>query len=296
MSGLVFVPLPGNEAMAAELARLMAAETIVPEVRAFPDGESYFRLDHDLHGRSVALVCTMDRPDSKFLRLLFASRTVSELGAASVGLVAPYLCYMRQDRRFQPGEALTAKLFAALLSPHFDWLVTVDPHLHRIHALNDIYTVPTRVLHAAAPIAQWIAREVKRPVLIGPDAESSQWASRIAKDAGAPFVVLKKLRHGDTDVDVLASNMVEWREHTPVLVDDIVSTGGTMIETLKQLRACALRPAICIAVHGIFATGAYEQLSAAAPARIVTTNTIAHATNAIDVCPLLTNAIREVIA
>jgi len=294
MNRLVLVPLPGNEAMTEKLARLLVAETIEPEIRAFPDGESYFRLDRDLHGRSVALVCTLDHPDAKFLSLLFASRTLSEFGAASVGLVAPYLCYMRQDRRFQTGEALTANLFASLLSPHFDWLVTVDPHLHRIHALEDIYSVPVRALHATSLIAGWIAREVKRPLVIGPDAESAQWARRIATDAGAAYITLNKVRHGDRAVDISASDLSGWRDHTPVLVDDIISTGRTMIETLKQLRIATLPPAICVGVHGIFAPGAYEELCSAGAARIITTNTIVHPTNAIDVCQLLAGGIREV--
>jgi hypothetical protein len=81
--------------------------------------------------RDIVLVCTLNDPDSKTLALLFAARNAKELGARSVGLVAPYLGYMRQDRRFREGEAITSAHFAALVSSSFDWLVTVDPHLHR---------------------------------------------------------------------------------------------------------------------------------------------------------------------
>ena len=103
MTRLVLIPLPGNEAMAEQLAALLDGEVRLPEMRRFPDGETYLRLDIDLHGRRVALVCTLDHPDAKFLPLLFAARTASDMGAASVGLVAPYLAYMRQDRRFHHG-------------------------------------------------------------------------------------------------------------------------------------------------------------------------------------------------
>jgi ribose-phosphate pyrophosphokinase len=280
--------------MATALSHFLAGEVCMPEMRTFPDGETYFRLDRDLHGRAVALVCTFDRPDAKLLPLLLAAGTISDLGAASVGLVAPYLAYMRQDLRFRLGEALSAKLFASLLSPHFDWLVTVDPHLHRIHSLNDIYSIPAHVLHAASIVARWIAREVERPVLIGPDSESVQWVSEVAKTTGAPVVVLKKARHGDRDVDVALPDLSPWRDHTPVLVDDIISTGRTMIETLAHLRDVGMKPAVCIGVHGIFAAGAYEALRALAPARIVTTNTVVHETNAIDVSEILADGIREV--
>jgi len=295
MTRLVLVPLPGNEELATRLAPQLNGEVFVPEVRAFPDAETYLRLDRDLHGREVALVCTMDRPDPKFLSLLFAARTVTDLGAASVGLVAPYLAYMRQDRRFQPGEAITSKLFASFLSPHFDWLVTVDPHLHRIHRLGDVYDLPTRVVHAAPLIAQWIAREVSKPLLIGPDSESVQWVDEVARTSGAGVIVLEKERQGDQVIEVLTSDVSKWRGHTPVLIDDIISTGRTMIETLAQLRRVEMNPAVCIGVHGIFAPGAYEDLVASGAARVVTTDTVRHVSNAIEISKLLTDGIREIL-
>jgi ribose-phosphate pyrophosphokinase len=264
-------------------------------MRAFPDGETYFRLDRDLRGRQVALVCTMDRPDTKFLPLLFAARTVSDLGAARVGLVAPYLAYMRQDRRFLPGEAITSKLFASFLSPHFDWLVTVDPHLHRIHILGDVYDVTTRVLHAAPVIAQWIAREVSKPLLIGPDSESVQWVDEVARTTGAAVIVFKKKRQSDQVVEIVSSDMTQWRGFTPVLVDDIISTGHTMIETLAQLRRAEFAPAVCVGVHGVFAPGAYEALVNSGPARVATTDTVRHPSNAIEISALLASGIREIM-
>ena len=112
--------------------------------------------------RRIALVCTLDRPDAKMLPLLFAAAAARELGASQVGLVAPYLAYMRQDRRFKPGEAVTSREFARLLSGAFDWLVTVDPHLHRYASLAEIYRIPTRVVHAAPLISQWIRTRIER--------------------------------------------------------------------------------------------------------------------------------------
>jgi ribose-phosphate pyrophosphokinase len=295
MTRPVLIPLPGNEAMAEELVSLLNGELRLPEMRHFPDGETYFRLDEDLHGRRAALVCTLDHPDAKFLPLLFAARTASDLGAASVGLIAPYLSYMRQDRRFHPGEALSSKVFASLLSPQIDWLVTVDPHLHRIHSLSSIYDVPTRVLHAAGAIAHWIAHEVEKPVLIGPDDESVQWVGEVARTTGSPVVVLRKVRSGDSDVSVSQTDLTPYMGCTPILVDDIISTGRTMIATLNELNAAGMKPAVCIGVHGIFADGAYEALKAAHPARIVTTDTVTHETNTIGTAALLASGVKEIM-
>ena len=177
MTARLFIPTPGNEATARALAQSLDAAVGQLELRAFPDGETYLRFDSDLSGRSLAIVCTLDRPNDKILPLLFAAATARELGAVNVGLVAPYLAYMRQDRRFKPGEAVTSREIAQLLSNAFDWLVTVDPHLHRYSSLSEIYRIPTRAVHAASVMAEWIKANVPKALIIGPDSESEQWVS-----------------------------------------------------------------------------------------------------------------------
>ncbi len=290
----LLLALPGNEAMAARLGKTIGAD--IAEFGQFPDGESHVRLLSGVSGRPLVIVATLDRPDAKFLPLAFTAATARELGATQVGLVAPYLAYMRQDRRFREGEAVSARLFANEISSIADWLVTVDPHLHRIHDLASIYSIPAVSLHAAPLLAAWIAQHVQSPLLVGPDEESAQWVEAVAKDAGAPFVVLEKRRNSDTDVEVTVPDVARWRDHAPVLVDDIVSTARTMIETLGHLNRAAMKPAICVGVHAVFAPGAYEALKAAGPARIVTANTIPHETNAIDVAPALAAAVQDLMA
>jgi len=291
MSTLLFA-LPGNESMTAKLAAELDAEMGTLDLRRFPDEELHLRFATPVAGKSAIFVCTLDRPDGKFLPLAFAAATARDLGAAEVGLVAPYLAYMRQDRHFEPGDAETAPIFASCLSRTADWLVTVDPHLHRLKNLSLIYTIPARAQHAAALISKWIADNVADAVLIGPDQESAQWVSAVAKDAGKLFVVLTKTRRGDRDVSVTVPEVERWRNHTPVLVDDIISTGRTMAETLGHLRREKMKPAICIGVHAVFAPSAYAELKRYEPARIVTTNTIGHETNVIDVAGLLADGIR----
>jgi len=295
MMPLLFA-LPGNERLASILAPAISAETGKATIRRFPDGETYWRYDTPVVGRSVALLCTLDRPDDKALPLLFAAAAARDLKAKRVGLIAPYLAYMRQDHRFQPGEAVTSGYFAKIVSAEFDWLVTVDPHLHRHASLDEIYRVPARALHAAPLIAQWIRDNVESPLLIGPDRESEQWVAAVARAADAPHLVLRKLRRGDRDVEVAVPELAQWRGRTPVLVDDIISTAQTMIETVKQLKRAGLAPPVCIAVHGVFAGTAFDELMRAGAARVVTTNTISHSTNGIDISGLLAETVRALIA
>ena len=292
MSTLVLA-LEGNEVLAERIGGLIQAPVGRVRSRRFPDGETYLRVEPDCSGQRVLLACTLAHPDDKVLPLVFVADAARAMGAVRVGLVAPYLAYMRQDRQFQAGEAVTSRTIGGLLSKYVDWLVTVDPHLHRYHSLAEIYTVPCRVVHAAPALAAWIAAHVDRPVLVGPDEESEQWVSIVAALAQAPYLVLRKVRHGDRVVDVSAPDIAAHRDRTPVVVDDIVSTAGTMIETVRALLRARLSAPVCVAVHALFAGGADAALRAAGAARVVTTTSVPHATNAIDVVPLLAEAIRE---
>lgn len=289
----VVVPLPGSEALARRLARRLGARQVAPEFRRFPDGESYLRLTARIARRPVVIVANLERPDDKFLQLHFLAALARDLGASEVGLVCPYLPYMRQDKRFRAGEAITSTYFASALSAAVDWLVTVDPHLHRRLSLSEIYSVPTEVTHAAAPIAQWIQDHVTAPMIVGPDGESSQWVKEVARQAGAPYEVLRKRRLGDRSVRISPFRAKGGLERTPVLVDDIVSTAQTMIETVRQIRSLGGRSPCCVAVHALFAGTAYADLRRAGAGKIVTCNTVPHPSNAIDVTGLIADGVRE---
>lgn len=285
---------PGYESIARSLKEKLDDCTLgEATIRHFPDGESFVQLHTDVKDKDIILVCGLDQPDSKAMALLFFTKVAKELGAKRVGLVAPYLGYMRQDKRFHEGEAITSNIFAAFLSEHIDWLVTIDPHLHRHKTLEEIYTIHSKVLHAADTLSAWVKEVVSKPLLIGPDEESEQWVSDVAQKANAPFIVLTKTRHGDRDVEVSVPNLEVYKDHTPILVDDIISTARTMIETVTHLKKAGAKAPICIGVHGVFAKGAYENLFKSGIEKVVTCNTIVHRSNAIDIAPLLARGIRE---
>ncbi|GIK96301.1 MAG: phosphoribosylpyrophosphate synthetase [Alphaproteobacteria bacterium] len=284
-----------SDQLAGNLAAAIDGELGEIETRRFPDEEAYLRLRTDPRNRSVVVVCTLDRPDTKILPLLFAAETARELGAMRVGLVAPYLAYMRQDRRFNEGEAITSVHFARLLSSSFDWLVTVDPHLHRYQDLDTIYSIPAVTLHAAPILAEWIRTNVSHPLLIGPDSESEQWVASVAASAGAPHIVLRKERLGDREVKISVPNLGEWSGRAPVLIDDIVSSARTMIETARHLADANWPRPTCIAVHPVFSEDSYRSLQEVA-GRIASTNTIPHETNVIDITPLFAGSIAELLS
>ena len=285
--------LPGNEVFAERLLAALGTQAVELEWRRFPDGESYLRFRQDLTGRDVAFVCALNDPDRKTLPLLFAVRTARELGASRVGLVAPYLGYMRQDRRFHDGEAVTSVHFAALLSQAFHWLVTVDPHLHRRGSLSEVYSIPNRVVAAAPAMAQWIKANIQSPLVVGPDSESEQWAAEVASACDAPYAVMSKTRLGDRRVEIEAPPLSQWKDRTPVLLDDIISSARTMALAARKIQQAGLDAPVCVGVHGVFSSDALGALREAGVLRVVTTNTIAHETNGIDVSALVAGAMKE---
>ena len=292
----VVLALPDNDELAGVLAVGLGAERGELLLRRFPDGETHVRVGTAVAGRDVILGCSLHAPDARTVPLLLVAATVRDLGAARVGLVAPYLPYLRQDARFEPGEGVTARYYPRLLAGGLDWLVTVDPHLHRLPSLDEIYPVPVAVAHAAPAIAAWLRATLPDAVIVGPDSESAQWVADVTARSGLPGIVLRKERRGDRTVSVSLPDLASSAGRTPVLVDDIISTGRTMIAAVTQLRAQGGPSPVCVGIHAVFCDGALEDLLAAGAALVATCNTIPHPTNAIDVRPALMPAVREMLA
>ncbi|MFH0898830.1 MAG: ribose-phosphate pyrophosphokinase [bacterium] len=289
----IIFAFPEYKKFASQIAVLTSFPMGDFSIHSFPDGESLVTVQSEVKDQDVIVVCGLEHADEKVLPLLFLCRVVKELGAKRVGLVAPYLGYMRQDMRFLPGQAITSDIFAKLLSSFVDWLITLDPHLHRHASLDEIYTIPTTVLHAATKIKEWIKANIKNPVLIGPDQESRQWVCDIAEQADVPFLVLKKVRHGDNEVEISSPDLADYKTHTPILLDDIISTAQTMIKTVQRVQKEGMNLPVCIGIHAVFADGAYQDLKNSGVAQIITTNSIEHESNKIDVSSLFSKALKQ---
>lgn len=292
MSKHIIIPLPGNAALTQTISNVLSIEIGRIEIRAFPDNESYIRIHSEVKNKTVILVCTFNQPNSKILPLLFIAKTLKELGANKICLVAPYLAYMRQDTQFHSGEAITSTIFAQLISNYIDGIITIDPHLHRIHQLSEIYKIPSLTLHATKNISEWISSHVKNPILIGPDEESRQWVSEIAAFNNLSFVIAHKKRLGDKRVIITLPELQNMSQ-TPVLIDDIISSGVSMLESLKKLTASGLKNPICIGVHALFKNQTKKKLINAGAKEIITCNTIIHPTNQIDITNILAKGIIE---
>lgn len=260
--------------------------------RKFPDGESYVRIIDNVAGRRIVLVSALNDPDRHLMGVLLAASAARANGAEEIGLAIPYLPYMRQDMAFHPGEPVSAAQFARILGQFSDWIVTVDPHLHRFRSLEQVFgPVPARRVTTVPAIADWIMATFSRALIIGPDSESGQWINSIAAVAGAPALVLEKIRAGDRSVRIELPEVGDFGDHQPVIVDDIVSTGTTMEQLVSGLVAGGFRPPACCCVHPLFVESAYQRLIEAGAQQVISCDTVLHPSNKIRVGKLLAEGV-----
>jgi len=263
-------------------------------IHRFPDGESRVRLPARLPPH-VVLCRSLDHPNGKLIELELAAAAALDSGAARLTLVAPYLCYMRQDRAFHPGEAVSQRIIGQLLARRFDALITVDPHLHRTHELQAAVPVRRAVALTAAPLmTEWLAGRAGPPLLLGPDAESLQWVSAIAEPAGLDHAVASKTRLGDRSVRVEIPAL-DYASRQVVLVDDVASTGRTLAECARQVRAQGAASITALVTHALFVGDALDGLRRSGIDTIVSTDSISHASNELRLAPLLAAALIESI-
>jgi len=274
------------------LAEALGCPFHLVEVHRFPDGEHRLRLPADLPEHVVVCRSLFD-PNAKLVELLLLAQTARENSAQNLTLAAPYLCYMRQDAAFHPGEAVSQRIIGRLLAGLFDEVITVDPHLHRIDKLSE--AVPAeraQSLSAAAPMAEFIRDEgMQEALLLGPDEESESWVSAIAAISGNPYAVAKKVRLDDASVRIALPD-IDMKGRRILLVDDMISTGRTAAESARLALAKGASSVECLVTHALMAGDAKEQLARAGVGRIVSTDSVPDESNRIFLAGLLAEALR----
>jgi ribose-phosphate pyrophosphokinase len=198
---------------------------------------------------------------------------------------------MRQDKAFARGEAISQRVLGALLGRAFDRVVTVEPHLHRIASLGEVFACDALALSAAPAIAGWLAQQGEPFWVCGPDEESASWVRAIGAAAGLPHVVARKQRRGDAQVEVTLPSGAQAPCARAVIVDDIASSGATLAAAAQALYAAGARQVDAVVVHAIIAPSAEARIREARIARFVSCDTIPHPTNAIEVAASLAHAL-----
>ncbi|MDP3765889.1 MAG: ribose-phosphate diphosphokinase [Nanoarchaeota archaeon] len=252
-------------------------------VDKFPDDELKVRFDSSLKNKIVVLIQSFYRNVSDcIVEVTLAAQTAKELQAKKIILVAPYFPYLRQDKRFHKGEAVSQSIITGLIDKYFDAAYIMDPHLHRKSKLDDLFRIKTKKLTANPLIANYTKKHIKNPVVIGPDEESYKWARNVAEMLNVESRILKKKRYSAYHVEVKLNKKTDLKNKNAVIVDDIVSTGHTILETAKILKKSGVKKIYCICVHGIFANNALNKLKRAR-INVISTNTIPNKAAKIDV-------------
>jgi len=280
---------------ARRLATNAGLEYAEIELHRFPDGESKLLLPTALPEQLV--ICrTLDHPNGKLIELMLAADAAREQGVKRVILVAPYLCYMRQDKAFRPGEVVSQKLIGAFLARHFDAVITVDAHLHRISRLSQ--AIPLEHAHnlsAAEALGHFIRENCARPVLVGPDAESEQWVAAIAAHDRLDYCIAQKRRRGDREVEVSLPEF-DYRGCDIVLVDDVASTGTTLEMAAAGLRGRGAASISVLVTHPLFVGDACARLEAAGIENIWSCDSIQHESNRVSLATLLADGLQGLLA
>jgi ribose-phosphate pyrophosphokinase len=279
---------PDSLVFARELGRALAWPVARIELHHFPDGESRVRVEAE-PGVPAFVVRSLHAPDAKLFQVLLAADALRRGGASSLGLVAPYLAYMRQDRAFRPGEAVSQRVLGGLLGAHFDRVTCLEAHLHRVRSLAEVVPCRAESVPAAAALAPWLAGAGPL-LLVGPDEESEPLVQGLAERVGLDWCVATKHRRGDEEVAVSLGSRRSAGAHA-LLVDDIVSSGATLAAAARALYAAGAVRVDAVVVHALFAPGALERVRAAGVAELSSTDTVPHATNRIAAAPCLAAAL-----
>lgn len=252
-------------------------------VKKFPDSELYLKFNINVKNKKVMLVQSFygDISDS-IVEALFAADTAKDLKAKSITLIAPHFPYLRQDKRFKPGEAVSLKVIADIIDKFFDEIYIIDPHLHRERTLGHVFKIKSHRLSACKPIANYIKKNIKNPLIIGPDWESYKWADKVASYLKCKSYILEKKRISARKVIISFNKKVDLKDKNIVIVDDIISTGNTILQASKHLRELGVKTITCICVHGIFSENALQKLKKS-KINVISTNTIPSVKSKIDV-------------
>ena len=282
---------PEYAAQAMRLSETLRLPYSEVALHRFPDGESRVTLPASLPEHLV-FCRSLNQPNDKLIEFLLCAQTARDMGATRLTLVAPYLCYMRQDKAFHSGEAVSQKIVGRWLADLFDAVITVDPHLHRTHSLAEAVPAASAIaLSASKMIGDFLAREVPGAFIIGPDEESLQWVRAVAAPGAFDYAVCKKIRTGDRVVRVSLPT-VDLRGCSVVLVDDVVSTGQTIASAVRLCLESGAAQIDVFVTHALFSEGAMERIRDAGVSQVWSTDSIPHESNALHLAQRLAEFIR----
>ncbi|MDZ4776861.1 MAG: ribose-phosphate diphosphokinase [Alphaproteobacteria bacterium] len=294
MSNVSIHAFPDDAAAAQHFAAALGETASFVATHVFDDGEIAPRTPPST--KTVIVYRSLANPNAKLVELMLACDAWRRAGVERLVLVAPYLCYMRQDAVFASGEPLSQKVIGTLLGERFERIVTVDAHLHRTRRIDEVFVgVECENLHAADAIATHLrASSLPENLLVlGPDSESGPWVQDLARRISREGAVLSKERRGDHEVSVTLPDLIHIEGRPVLLLDDICTSGGTLATAARAILANGASSVDAIVTHALFGQEAAVRLGQAGVRTVQSSDSCVHPTNTIPLASLLADAVRK---
>ncbi|MBS7249673.1 MAG: ribose-phosphate diphosphokinase [Candidatus Freyarchaeota archaeon] len=280
--------------LAIKMARELNATLLTTDIKRFPDGEKYVRIEGDLNDADAVVVQSMYlNPDEYLMEYFLMVEALKDSGAKKVTGVIPYFAYARQDKRFNPGEAVSLKTVSKLIETvGTDQILTVDMHLHRVDDMRKIFKIPAKNLTAIPDIARYIGENLslQKPLIIGPDEEAEQWAKLAAEQLETEYDVLEKKRLSSTEVEI-TTREIEVKNRDVVIIDDIISTGGTIAKTIEALKKKNAKKIVAACTHPVLVDNALKKIYNAGAYTVIGTTTIPSPISVVEIAGTLAKAL-----
>ncbi|PXF23197.1 MAG: phosphoribosylpyrophosphate synthetase [Thaumarchaeota archaeon] len=277
--------------LAKRLARKLKAVYIETETKIFPDGESKITL-RKIPKKSVILVVQSTYPpvDTNLLQALSIISQVRKISSRTFAII-PYIGYARQDKQFLSGEVITMSVVAKMLqSAGAKKVIVVD--IHSNTALNH-FNIPTENVSAIPELANYFKKlNLKNPLVVSPDMGGSSRSKKFASLLKTDFIVLKKHRDRKTGRVSIQTAKVDVQGKDLILVDDIISTGGSIIKAAQFLKKQKCKRVFVACTHGLLVEGAEKKIRKAGVSRIISTNTIPGNTSKVDISGILAKSVQ----
>ncbi|AEH06187.1 ribose-phosphate diphosphokinase [Methanothermococcus okinawensis] len=286
---VIIVSGSDSQDLAFRVSKLTNSELLRTEFRKFPDGELYVRIHGDVKDKDIFLIQTQNNQNDSIVETILMCDALRDEGAKSINLVAPYLAYARQDKKFNIGEPISIRALAKLYSNLCDSLITINPHETHIKAFFDI---PFIYGNAVDKLAEYVKDKLKNPVVLSPDKGAIELAKTASEVLNCEYDYLEKTRISPTEINI-APKTLDVKDKDVLIVDDIISTGGTMATAIGMLKEQGAKKVIASCVHPVLIGDALNKLYVGGADEVIGTDTYPSEVSKISVDTIIADLINK---